>query len=259
MQSFRVHRLRLGRPRRLSSAEAAAIKARPWPRLPWWLWLAALATTVTMVVVAAALLRAAPPAQPVGARRSPPAAGLTHGVGAYRVPALSAAEAGRVVRLRPDCARLADVTVIGASGEAALLRAAVERLCAFRSTPPIQRARQALERTRAEVAFAEFQLSGNESTTRLGPGRPLVLVNGKFSTTSLPDRISVELVHEGTLLAAGRAPTAADELAAVKAELEACRLLPADASPNRGCADAAGLLSGDDASALAALRQGGYR
>ncbi|MDF2743685.1 MAG: hypothetical protein K0S88_5062, partial [Actinomycetia bacterium] len=30
----------IGRPRRLTPDEVAAIKARPWPRLPWWLWLA---------------------------------------------------------------------------------------------------------------------------------------------------------------------------------------------------------------------------
>jgi hypothetical protein len=250
---------RLGRPRRLGAAEAAALGARPWPKLPWWLWLAAMVTTVTMVVVAAGLFGATPASLPAGAGRSPPAAGLTHGVGDYRVPALAPGAAGRVVRLRPDCARLAGLTVVGTPGEAALLRAAVERLCAFRSTAPIERARQALERRRAEVAFAEFQLTGNESTTRLGPGRPLVLVNGKFATTGLPERIGVLLVHEGTLLAAGRPPTAGDELAAVKAELDACQRLPAGASPNRGCADAARLLAGDDAGALRALRAAGYR
>ena len=45
-------RLRLpsiGRPRRLTPDEVA-IKARPWPRLPWWLWLAVAVTTVVMVV-----------------------------------------------------------------------------------------------------------------------------------------------------------------------------------------------------------------
>ena len=41
----------VGRPRRLSPDEVAAIRARPWPRLPWWLWLAVVLTTVTMVVV----------------------------------------------------------------------------------------------------------------------------------------------------------------------------------------------------------------
>ena len=44
-----------GRPRRLGPDEAAALKARPWPRLPWWLWLAVAVTTVAMVVVAAGL------------------------------------------------------------------------------------------------------------------------------------------------------------------------------------------------------------
>jgi hypothetical protein len=257
--SFRVPRPpRLGRPRRLTSAEVAAIKARPWPRLPWWLWLAAVVATVAMVVVVAGLVSSRPSSVPVGARRSPPADGFTHGAGQVRVPALAAAEQGRVVRRQAACARLAGLTVVGRPGEAALLAAAAERLCTFRSTPPIERARSALDQAGAEVAFAEFELTGNESTTRLGPGRPLVLVNGKFSTSGLPDRIAVLLAHEGTHLAAGRPPTAADELAAVRAELDACQRLPAGTSPNRGCVDAAELLDRDDTAALAALREGGY-
>ena len=259
MASFRVPRLpHLGRPRRLTSAEVAAIKARPWPRLPWWLWLAALVTTVTMVVVAAGLVSSRPSPVPVGARRSPPADGFTHGAGEVRVPALAGVELGRVVRRQPACARLAGVTVIGRPAEAALLAAGAERLCTFRSTPPIERARSALDKTGAEVAFAEFELTGNESTTRLGPGRPLVLVNGKFATSGLPDRIAVLLVHEGTHLAAGRPPAAADELAAVRAELDACQRLPVGTSPNRGCVDAAQLLADGEAAALQALRDGGY-
>ena len=49
---------------------------------------------------------------------------------------------------------------------------------------------------------------------------------------------------------------AVGELAARTAELEACgRLFGGDVQPNRGCADAAALLSGDDASALRRLKE----
>ena len=65
---------RIQRARRLTPTEAAALRARPWPKLPWWLWLAALVTTLAMVVVAIGLFRAAPAPLPVAERRSPPTA-----------------------------------------------------------------------------------------------------------------------------------------------------------------------------------------
>jgi hypothetical protein len=251
----------IGRPRRLTPAEAAALKARPWPRLPWWLWLAAVVTTVAMVVVAVGLFRAAPEPLPVAARRSPPADGLSHGVGAYRVPALDPANRDRLVRRQAGCPRLSAVTLTGTGGEVALLEAAAERLCALRSLPPIERARGALQRAAAEVRFAEFELGINDSTTVLGGGRPVVLVNGKFGVGGQPERIVGLLVHEGSHVADGAPPNAAGELAARKAELAACERLFAggEVSPNRGCADAAALLGRDDATVLEELREAGYR
>jgi hypothetical protein len=251
----------LGRPRRLSPEEAAALKARPWPRLPWWLWLAALVSTVAMVVVAAGLFGSAPDQLPVAARRSPPAGQLSHGVGAVRVPALEPENRDRLVRRRAGCPRLDAVTLVGSAGEVALLDEAAAKVCALRSTPPVQRARSALQASRAQVQFAEFELSINESATVLGQGPPTVLVAGKFQQgDAVAERVAVVLVHEGAHVADGGAPGAAAELAARKAELEACgRLFAAGAQPNRGCADAAALLSGDDAAALARLREAGYR
>ena len=283
---------RIGRPRRLTPAETAALKARPWPRLPWWLWLAAAVTTVAMVVVAVGLFRAAPEPLPVAARRSPPADGLSHGVGAYRVPALDPANRDRLARRQAGCPRLSAVTLTGTGGEVALLEAAAERLCALRSVPPIERARVALQRAAAEVRFAEFELGVNDSTTVLvrrsrpgaapgspaapgggdgahrgdvtgapGQGRPVVLVNGKFGVGGRPERIVGLLVHEGSHVADGAPPTAAHELAARKAELAACERLftGGEVTPNRGCADAAALLSRDDATVLEELREAGYR
>ena len=250
----------IGRPRRLTPSEAAALKARPWPRLPWWLWLAAVVTTLAMVVVAVGLFRAAPEPLPVAARRSPPTAELSHGVGAYRVPALDPGNRDRLVRRRAGCPRLSAVNLAGTAGEVALLEAAAERLCALRSVPPVERARGALQRAAAEVRFAEFELGINESTTVLGPGRPVVLVNGKFQVGGRPERIAALLVHEGSHVADGAPPTAAEELAARKAELAACgRLFGGEVSPNRGCADAAALLARDDATVLDELRRAGYR
>jgi hypothetical protein len=253
----------LGRPRRLSPAEAAALKARPWPRLPWWLWLAMVVTTVAMVVVALTLLRqGGGPAQAgVGALRPPPAGQLSHGVGAYRVPALEPANAGRVVRRHAACPRLANLTLVGTAGEVELLAQAADQTCALRSTPEIERARAGLNRPGVQVVFAEFQVASVESSAELRQGQATVLVTGAYSRRT-PKRVAALLVHEGSHLAAGRVPTASDELAARTAELQACqRLFPAggESRPNHGCLDAAELLAGGDAGALAALRGAGYQ
>ena len=251
---------RVPRARRLTPAEVAALKARPWPRLPWWLWLAAVVTSVAMVVVALGLFRAAPAPLPVAARRSPPTAEQSHGVGGYRVPALAPANRDRLVRRQAGCARLSAITLVGTAGEVALLEAAAERLCGLGSVAPIERARAALQQAAAVVQFAEFELGINESTTVFGAARPVVLVNGKFQVGGRPERIAALLVHEGSHVADGGPPTAAAELAARKAELEACgRLFTGDVRPNRGCADAAALLARDDATVLDELRKAGYR
>ncbi len=251
---------RIPRARRLTPAEAAALKGRPWPKLPWWLWLAAAVTTAAMVVVALGLFRAAPAPLPVAARRSPPTADQSHGVGDYRVPALAPANRDRLVRRQAGCPRLSALTLVGTAGEVALLEAAAERLCGLRSVAPIERSRAALQRAAAVVQFAEFELGINESTTVFGPGPPVVLVNGKFQVGGRPERIAALLVHEGSHVADGGPPTAAAELAARKGELEACgRLFTGDVRPNRGCADAAALLADDDATVLDELRKAGYR
>ncbi|HJW62498.1 MAG TPA: hypothetical protein VJ849_03290, partial [Actinomycetes bacterium] len=134
-----------GRPRRLGPDEVAALKARPWPRLPWWLWLAVAVTTVAMVVVAAGLFGSAPEQLPVAARRSHPTQDLSHGVGQVRVPVLLPENRDRVVRRQASCPRLDRVTLVGTAAEVALLDAAADKLCALRSTAPIQRARAGLQ------------------------------------------------------------------------------------------------------------------
>jgi hypothetical protein len=255
-----VARQLIGRPRRLTPDEVAAIKARPWPRLPWWLWLAVALTTVAMVVVAVGIFGTVPDQLPVAARRSPPAANQSHGVGDLRVPVLEPENRGRLVRRQPACSRLDQVTLVGTADEVALLDAAAAKLCALRSTSPIEQARAGLQEARAVVAFARFELTINESTTVFGAGPPEVLVHSKFQQGGVAaDRIAVVLAHEGAHVAAGGPPDAAGELAARTAELEACgRLFSGGAQPNRGCADAAALLSGDDASAIERLKEAGY-
>ena len=278
-QRFRRPRLpSLGRPRRLSPEEAAALKARPWPRLPWWLWLAAVVSTLVLVATVVGIFRTVPDQLPPAARRSPPAQGLSHGVGSIRVPILLPANRDRLVRRHASCPRLDRVTLVGTAAEVAMLDAAATKLCALRSTAPIQRARDGLQKAGAVVAFAEFQLSINESTTRFGTGPPEVLVHAKFQQgDAVPERVAAVLAHEGSHVADARVGgqpgaadelrarqservTAASELEARKAELEACgRLFGAGVQPNRGCADAAALLAEDDAAAIGRLKEAGYR
>jgi hypothetical protein len=257
----------LGRPRRLSPEEAATLKARPWPRLPWWLWLAAVVSTVLLVATVVGIFRTVPDQLPVAERRSPPAQGMSHGVGEVRVPVLLPANADRLVRRQASCPRLDRLTLVGTAGEVAMLDAAATKLCALRSTAPIQRARDGLQKAAAVVSFAEFQLSINESTTRFGTGPPEVLVHAKFQQgDAAPERVAAVLAHEGSHVAdelRARQPelvTAASELEARKAELEACgRLFGPGVQPNRGCADAAALLATDDAAAIRRLKEAGYR
>jgi hypothetical protein len=249
------------RPRRLTAAEAAAVKARPWPRLPWWLWLVAAATTVAMVAVAIALVSANHPAAPLGAGRSAPSGQFSHDVGEARVPALDHANRALVTRRQAGCPRLARLTLVGTPREVDLLAAAADRVCGLRSTAPIERAREALDRDRATVVFAEFRASGNESTTRFAPGGATVLVNGKFSRGPA-ERVAVLLVHEGSHVADGGPPDAAGELAAVRAQADACHRLftgQQRLGPNRSCLDGDALLAVGEARALAALRTAGYR
>jgi hypothetical protein len=226
-----------------------------------WLWLAAVVSTLVLVATLVGIFRTVPDQLPPAARRSPPAQGLSHGVGEVRVPILLPANADRLVRRHASCPRLDRVTLVGTAGEVAVLDAAATKLCALRS-----------------VAFAEFQLSINESTTRFGAGPPQVLVHAKFQQgDATPERVAAVLAHEGSHVADARAggqPTAADELRARqpelvtaatelearKAELEACgRLFGPGVQPNRGCADAAALLATDDAAAIRRLKEAGYR
>ena len=251
----------IGRPRRLSPDVVAAIRARPWPRLPWWLWLAAVVSTLVLVATVVGIVRAVPDQLPPAARRSPPTRDLSHGVGGIRVPVLERQNRGLLVRRHAACPRLDRVTLVGTAAEVALLDAAADQLCALRSTAPIQRARSGLQDARAVVQFARFELTINESTTVFGAGPPQVMVHSKFQQgEAAPDRVAVVLVHEGAHVADGGPPDAAGELAARTAELDACgRLFTGGAQPNRGCADAAALLSGDDASAIQRLKEAGYR
>jgi hypothetical protein len=279
---FRRPSLRMGKPRKLAPEEAAALAARPWPRLPWWLWAAVVVGVIGLVLAALGLLGQGSPDLPrLGERRTPPAAGLTHDLGRWQAAALEPNAPGRsserFVRAAATCPRLAGLALAGTQEQVALLRLATDQVCALRSVGGIDQARTALREAGAVVTFATFERSGNESAALIAPppGRQLalgsarvaVLINPKFvlgNPAEASRRIAVLLVHEGAHLAGGNgAPDAAAELNARKAEVAACdRLFPPgqqDPRPSRGCEDTRELLRLGDAGALAELRASGYR
>jgi hypothetical protein len=271
---------RVGRPRKLSPEEAAALAARPWPRLPWWLWVAVTVAVGGLLVAVVGLLgQSGVPEPRLGERRTPPGGGLTHDLGGWRAAALTPAPGteGQFARAGATCPRLAGLQLAGTPSQVALLRLAADDVCALRSVGGIDAARTGLRDAGAVVAFAAYERSGNESATVLAPpaggslalggARVAVLINAKFVSGDADvaaKRVAVLLIHEGAHLAAGTAPpTAAAELAARRAELAACeRLFPAGADgpkENRGCQDARELLALGDARAHAELRASGYR
>ncbi len=255
-------------PRKLGEAEVAAIKQRPWPRLPWWLWTVVILALAGAVVVATLILVTAtsrPADIRLGARRSPPGAGLTHDVGPWSAAALRPGRAGVVVE-RATCPRLADLRLAGTPAEVGSLRQAASAVCALRSTGGIDPARTALDEADAVVAFADFTATGNESTAVLRPAEGLqlhgarvaVLLNAKFRSNAAVRAVPL-LVHEGAHLAEG-ADDAEAELAARQVEVIACDRVfpPGGLEPNRGCGYARDLLAPGRDEALIELRAAGY-
>jgi hypothetical protein len=255
-------------PRKLGAAEVAAIKQRPWPRLPWWLWTVVVLALAAAVVVATLILVTAtsrPAEISLGARRSPPGAGLTHDVGPWTAAALRPGQAGVVVE-RATCPRLANLRLAGTPAEVSSLREAASAVCALRSTGGIDAARTGLDQADAVVAFADFTATGNESTAVLRPAEGLqlhgarvaVLLNAKFRRNAAARAVPL-LIHEGAHLAAG-AEDAEAEVAAREAEVIACDRVFAlgGLEPNRGCEDARALLAPGRDEALAELRAAGY-
>jgi hypothetical protein len=277
-RSFRRPRLPLiAQPRKLTEAEAAALKRRPWPRLPWWLWLTVVLTIAVLAVVTTVFLRQAsdgPAEVALGAVRSSPAPALTHDVGEFRVPALEPANADEAAREEVTCPRLAGAQLAGTPDDLAVLRSAAERVCALRSVGGIDTARSGLAAADAVIAFAGFELTGNDSTTLLtapdpsvgvdlGESQVAVLVNGRYARGA-PERIVPLLIHEGARLSAWAEDQPADaaaELEARRAEADACERVfaaPDAPAPNRGCTDTARLLDLPTDRALAELRAAGY-
>ena len=205
-------------------------------------------------------LRGRPRPAPGGGPALPPAAGQSHGVSDLRVPILEPGNRDRLVRAQAGCP---GSTRSPWSGRPMRWPCWTRRRpscapCAPpRSSGPGPGSRTPARRSPSlSSSWPSASRPPSSATARRGSW-----VHAKFQQgEAAADRVAVVLAHEGAHVAAGGPPDAAGELAARQAELEACgRLFTGGAQPNRGCADAAALLSEDDATAVQRLKEAGYR
>ena len=229
---------------------------RPWPRLPLWFRVGAIASVVAFLAVGAVALSAILgfEEQPLYERRSPPAPGTqSHNVGRVVLPDAPL----RDVR----CNAVDGLRVQGGPDSGPLLEEAIGGLCKRLGAmapygPELADRIVTLARAGAIVSFANFGRTGELSTTLPG-SPPRILVNdsflrggGQFKGFLVPV-LAHELFHAGSA-----AVTAEQELTARKVELAACGTVPSEEA-FRGCTDAKKVV--EDAKALEGLREAGYR
>lgn len=187
------------------------------------------------------------------ARRPPGDANVTHQRGDATLNQIRTAEPG------PDCA--ADITMIGDAAARRSLRRALSATCQLLQAPGFAQAAAGLQRWAEHDGVARigvFELTGVDTSARLEDGRLIIELNAKFQIEQ-GSRAAPSIVHELTHLAdgmPGRAVTAEAELAAVRAQQQACERLVYPEEPPRGCRDVDALLAQDDP--LAGLRRAGY-
>ena len=218
--------------------------------LPRWFVLVALAmVVVALVVVVAAYLMIGRERIPVAARRPPPEAGLTTAVGAYSV--------GPTEPVPVDglCPTLDGTRVAGEPADRAALASALRELCGIRLDAELATRLNAFARDRGVVRFAQFEVTGVDSTAELGADPPRILINARFARLT-PALIAPLVAHDVTFLAADPA-LAQSALQARQVEAEVCDRIFGVSLPPGGCRDAHDLLRIDDP--LAALRAVGFR
>lgn len=244
-------------PPAVGQGKRPAVK-RPWPRLPLWFKAGAAAAFVAFLVVGAFALKAILgfQEQPLYERRSPPVPGAqTHDVGRVELPNAPLRE----VR----CGAVTGLRVQGGPESGALLEEVVRGLCenlnGFAGYGPRLAERiVTLARQRAIVSFANFERTGELSTTLPG-SPPRVLVSDSFLRGGgqfkgfLLTVLAHELFHGGDTDL-----TAEEELLARKVEHAACGTVPSREA-FRGCEDARRIVEAGDEAALRGLREAGYR
>lgn len=190
---------------------------------------------------------------PVEQRRPAPADGATHATGTL-APAPTPSSAPTL----PAPCTAFEGTTLQMSGDGVIrINDALERLCRLSGGGVSEELSIAIDGLgSATIRFAQFQVGGLESTTT----GDTIWLNLRFARrgTSIEELLP-PLLHEGYHLASGvTAPTALEELAARRAELDACKqLIARDAWP-RWCTDAASLTERPEAEAIELLVAVGY-
>lgn len=227
--------------------------------LPRWFVLTALALIpVALAAVVVVFVAFGSDPLPPAERRPPPAGGLTTGVGDFTVgPSVP-------VPVEGLCPSLDGTQVAGTEADRAVLATGLQALCDIRLDAELALRLRAFAQAGGVVRFAQFEVTGVDSTAQLDASPPRILVNAKFARTD-PTWIAPLVAHDVTFLQRDPA-TAEAALAAREVEAMVCERLftghagspPAPSRrPSRGCNDAAAVLALPDP--LTALRDAGFR
>jgi len=150
----------------------------------------------------------------------------------------------------PGCA--VSIELVGDDGTRAASERALRAFCQLLDTGGFPDARAGLGdwiRGDGRLRIATFELSGVESSARVEDDRIVVELNAKFLFEDAT-RAAPPLIHQLTLIGQPTWPgspiTAEAELAAARAQADACEQLSFGGDRPRGCLDVEELLADDD-------------
>ena len=232
----------------------------PWRRAPvgelgeqllprWFVLLCVVLLPIAIAAAVAAFIVFGPQEVPVAARRPPPAQGLTSDVGEYIVGSTEPVE------YDDACQMLDGVAISGSETDREPLRLGLSALCNTSLPDKLSQQIGRFAQAGGVVRFAQFQLTGVDSTALLGEQPPTILINARFQRTD-PLWISPLVAHDAVFMTADPA-TAAGALETREAEDVVCDRILGGRRESRGCADAEALLALPDPEA--ALREAGFR
>ncbi len=218
--------------------------------LPRWFVLLCLALIpVAIAAAVAAFIVFGPEDVPLAERRPPPANGLTNDVGQYEIGR------SQPVEYAGACNLLQGVRIAGTEADQEALRLGLAGLCNTELPPDVAEAVAQFAGAGGVVRFAQFQLTGVDSTARYEQQPQAILLNAKFQRTE-PLWMAPLVAHDAVLLA-GDPDSATAAVQARRAEDLVCDRLLQGQRESRGCGDAESLLALPDP--VAALRDAGFR